>query len=1859
MARKPDKPTKARAQSAEEPARKKPRKRSEEEEGQRAQADKPARRSGDTAAPQGRVLPGTAAAPFQRGKTEEHEMAKRKWREAKEPQNGDAEEQAPKKAKAEKKTLTKEEVEASKAARVKPISKAQYIKGVQVLAVIKELNAHRMMVSMPYDCTASVSSEQAGIASGQKLTDHFAVGQYVAGVTLTEGEDKHRVLSLKPQVVNAGLKAEIFRPHMVLSANVAAVEEHTYELDFGIPGVRGLLPKKELSGTVTIGDLIRVEVKSGSTSAGLVKCQAHREPTPVDFSSGISIKHVRPGFVVDAVVELLQFGPGGRRGDLNCTGAMLEIQRTVPARLTRLHANMPDPRETRLNSGDTVTARVVAITPDDVVHLSLLPHVLSLEPSKLSSVDIGTKLEATITDVVERWGFRALGKVGSSRIPMCCPKFLAAVGSDGKLDSMYKVGTQCEVKIMKVAAFEGVYEVAASKELVGAEISSVGALKPGMILKAPVCRHVPEGVRVKFSDVAEGIIQMDDLADIPPKSIPERFAIDKVVKVRVLHVNETTRLAFCTAKRSFLNETTVVASFEDAANVDRPVTGCIRTVASNYVLVRFFGNVSGMIPQGELAKHGKEFQVGHPITVAIAAVNAAQRRMDLSLDILTARKPVSGDSSGIQAGEVITITECTEVFDDGIAVSTEGADGKAGTGFIPTFHLSDDVGQANAIRAALMKNKQSVTYTQGLVIDSMAYFTFPERSGALVSVKPAMLKALREGQVIPKTVDEVVINQMYTGYVKRSLEYGLIVSLGTQKHVSCLLHVKTMRDHVVNEPTEIADLHHTVRCVVSSLKDGRVYAVAKKSQMPIEEAGPADADMLQSYVSLQRQLLQTLPPPALKIWAKLRVGMVVEGKVADTKPYGVLISLTGMESLVALALNDQMPTGGASVGSKVRGVVLDADPLKMIVDVSLKPELVGEGTPWEMPSFPSFEESEELNATVEVSKPFYAVVSVQCPSGGCLLMSVPHGLNADKTNHPPGISCVVVVRKITKKPKDICARPLGYIKNCMYVIGAEKLAPGTVLTAAVKDVSDTRALIAVGGGVQGILHATQVSDEIVRNPFAEVKPGMQVTVRVLTAQMKEVRGVYRLEAALSMKPSVMAMKEIDVKAAGWYEYEDIKPGMRVPVVVRNVREEQKDAISEITSNLKTLFRFVEVSHERDIMKQPKAGLSEGELRMALVCRKGSPGKPEVTLFDKVPDLQDIRYCSVVTVYDNNRLPFGKKLLVQLPGQRLGNVVICDVKDDPNAEDPEFHVGQLLPCRVVAKTEQNQILVSLKKVHKKTNPLLEPVDPVTQFPEGSKVNGVVFNVGNGGVLLSITATVQGWIPLSKIAEERVELSQVLNDFPIGKYLTDAYVVKVKEGQVVLSIIPPGLDISHFSVGDTVKGVVATKKEYGLFIKISNSNIRALAHISELSDSNSVSIDSFQVGQKLRAKVMKTENGRLSLGLKQSYFEQDDEEGSEDDDQEEEEEEEERNDSASMGPGLLEAMEESDAEDEVKVQPLRVGRVGLSAPKVEVDSDDEGADKEDQNAEVFDSKKLVKRVKKNLKKKEQAEVDQQEQDAVEGLWRTNPQSVDDFERLLLTNGNSSAVWIKYMAHHLKLSELDKARAVAERAVSHISFREDQERFNAWIAYLNLEVAFGDKVDEVFKRACQFNDAKKIYLQMPQIWERNSMPERAAKAHATCVERYSQSRSAWIGKLVFEYNRGTFSDARQTLASAMSMLPKPKHAEVVTKAAQLEYSHGSPERGRTIFEELVTSNPKRLDFWSIYLDMEVKQHTPPTATEVKAAPVRILFERCTTLSLKPSKMKFFFKKWLGFEMKWGDEESQTEVKQKARDFVEKVAS
>lgn len=238
---------------------------------------------------------------------------------------------------------------------------------------------------------------------------------------------------------------------------------------------------------------------------------------------------------------------------------------------------------------------------------------------------------------------------------------------------------------------------------------------------------------------------------------------------------------------------------------------------------------------------------------------------------------------------------------------------------------------------------------------------------------------------------------------------------------------------------------------------------------------------------------------------------------------------------------------------------------------------------------------------------------------------------------------------------------------------------------------------------------------------------------------------------------------------------------------------------------------------------------------------------------------------------------------------------------------------------------------------------------------------------------------------------------------------------------------------------------------------------------------------------------------------------------------------------------------------------------------------------------------------------------------------------------------------MAFQLSMAEVEKAREIGERALKRISFREEREKQNVWVALMNLENKHGtpQSLMTLFQRALAYNDPKTIYLQLIGIYERSGNYKMAEEIYNTVCRKFKGSFKIWVRYANFHLlHLKSIDGARKVFQRALQALPKRKHIALISKLAQMEFKHGSPERGRTIFEGILSNYPKRVDIWSVYLDMELKQGDQPT--------IRKLFEVVTSLQLSSKKMKYFFKRYLAYEKQFGTSETVLHVRQRAQQYV-----
>ena len=85
----------------------------------------------------------------------------------------------------------------------------------------------------------------------------------------------------------------------------------------------------------------------------------------------------------------------------------------------------------------------------------------------------------------------------------------------------------------------------------------------------------------------------------------------------------------------------------------------------------------------------------------------------------------------------------------------------------------------------------------------------------------------------------------------------------------------------------------------------------------------------------------------------------------------------------------------------------------------------------------------------------------------------------------------------------------------------------------------------------------------------------------------------------------------------------------------------------------------------------------------------------------------------------------------------------------------------------------------------------------------------------------------------------------------------------------------------------------------------------------------------------------------------------------------------------------------------------------------------------------------------------------------------------------------------------------------------------------------------------------------------------------------------KSYTLGRLVWNFT--DLSTKTNNNSDTLYKSPPPllcnTDVETIAKFAQMEFKHGEPERGKTMFENILSNYPKRTDLWSVYVDMVIK--------------------------------------------------------------------
>ncbi|KAG5479991.1 hypothetical protein LSCM1_06410 [Leishmania martiniquensis] len=276
---------------------------------------------------------------------------------------------------------------------------------------------------------------------------------------------------------------------------------------------------------------------------------------------------------------------------------------------------------------------------------------------------------------------------------------------------------------------------------------------------------------------------------------------------------------------------------------------------------------------------------------------------------------------------------------------------------------------------------------------------------------------------------------------------------------------------------------------------------------------------------------------------------------------------------------------------------------------------------------------------------------------------------------------------------------------------------------------------------------------------------------------------------------------------------------------------------------------------------------------------------------------------------------------------------------------------------------------------------------------------------------------------------------------------------------------------------------------------------------------------------------------------------------------------------------------------------------------------------------------------------------------GMETAVPTSPDEFQRLLIANPNNSYIWTQYMAYHVGLQEYEAARQVAEKALSTIGVREQQELLNVWVAYLNVENLYGteESLSAVFRRAQQRQlNQLALFERLADIYAASRKPNQLLALCRAMTGKFRTERRTWERLGIVLVDQGKRDQLKRVLKDMGDALKRDDATLAVVHIAIHEYKHGSPENGRALFEGLLRKVSKRSDVWSTYIDQELGllNRKDPTASTLQ---VRQIFQRTVAMNFSAKVMQQILTRFLSFEKLHGTPADVEAVKQSARTYVE----
>ncbi|XP_068178536.1 protein RRP5 homolog isoform X2 [Antennarius striatus] len=1720
--------------------------------------------------------------------------------------------------------------------------------GMLMLGCVKEVADFEVTVSLPCgllgflniknicDSYAKLLTEQLELADTEEicsLPHLFYPGMLlrcvITKLNIARGGSLSIRLSIDPKLVNKSLTSNSLKAGMVLSGCVDSVEDHGYIVDLGITGTKAFLPKKAPKDKhnnleeLKVGQYLTPRVEEVKNDGRVVRLSS----SPPTFAQacaaseqGWNLSNLLPGLLVKATIKKVT-KHGLILGFLSCFNGQVDFLHMEPGQ-TSSYAE-----------GTEVHACVLYVEPSNrLVALSLRSYLVHpgavVDPCPAGGDRIGV--------VVEHCKITAMHHMSGAMLEL--PDETKAFVHRNHLKELHQQTNENRMmakpehtcRILDFSPMDQIHFVSLRKSMIDKPFFRYHDLQAGQLVEGTVSVLLNHGMIVHVSDHIKGLVPRTHLSDIVLKNPEKKYVEGMKVKCRVLSVNPEVKKLYLTRKKALIESSLpLFLSYADA-RPGRVSHGYIVCIKDFGCIFRFYNDVKGLVPLSELSSDPivnpeEVFYVGQVLKAKVLKCDPDKAKMLLSFKAV-----VEGDTAEdvdpqvyLEVGKVLEATVLKKSI-KGLEVSTLPDDVRA---VLPTMHLSDHMSNCPLLWESLQ---------EGDNISNLMCFN-NTKSNITVTKKPTVRWALEEG-IVAKDFSEITVGLQLIGWIKNIMSYGVFVEF--PYGLVGLAPKSAMSDNFISDTTAAFQVGQTVIAKVSNVDEEkqRFLITLKVSEViaPDSDAQTRLINGLQERRAVTEMLAMRDNSDLRQQLAELSVGQKLKLTVTTETGNGATFKSDDLSGATILATKHHVTGLDLVPGQKVTAVVLYTDILSSVVHVSVLSKLLQKKK--------SLTEGSRHAATVQHINHDFAVVSLGDTAQLTLIQTSCH-LNdvfpTESEKLKPGSNLFVEV--LEPSCEELQGLPL---------VSWERSAPkrqrtasenqpgsqghrfGEILRGKVQAVKPTSILVTLEDGSSAYVHVSEVSEVAdMRHgsfPTSRFKVGSEVTGRVIGGREASSRRFLPFShpkfsytiPELSLIPSKLDTSRDFKLVPAAQKLKSYKIGEELTCFVSKFYPESKSLEVTTDPGVTGTVELLDMITDPKEASHPEKKYKLGQAVRAKVVELSSKPK-RFTL--SLTGAQELQKGGIVLGLVTNILP-NVGLLVKLPFGGRGVVTVTDLTDAYKSNPlDKYSKNQLLRCFLLDNTDGKwQLSLRPSRLNPETAKPAKDVEVLSldRLKAGQIIRGYISSVGEHGTFIRLSGSITGRAQIQHTTKYFVSNHKVLSEhLPTNMLLTTKILSIDREEKLVnLSLLAADTgkpDVIPESLGLPLRLTGEEKKKHDMK-KMTKR---------KLSESEQNQVES-QALKKKKSKKCKTDGDDSGVEV---YFREE---------EDKDEEEAPRSDSGKAAPTPA-------GPSRLQVAAGFSWDVGLSALKpASAAQEEDSSDGEAQDQISKPQKKSRHELEQEKKAAEKALTQREAQLMDPGL---RPEDAAAFERLLLASPNSSLLWLQYMAHHLQATQIEQARAVAERALKTISFREEQEKLNVWVALLNLENMYGteESLKKVFERALQFCEPMPVYQQLADIYAQSEKIKEAEGLYKKMVKRFSLNKAVWLSYGTFLLQQGQGDAASALLQRALKSLPSKESVDVIGRFAQLEFRYGDADKGRAMFDKVLTSYPKRTDLWSVFIDLTIKHGSQKD--------VRAIFDRVIHLSVSVKKIKFFFKRYLEYEKKHGTLQSIQAVKEKAMEFVE----